>query len=203
MKLKSRQVEIPIKHPWESRPAHIINDAAVASVGVADGRLIPLVIINSAERPDLQELVRVHEYLPPGDVKIQWGQLKSVPGSIALFLRFTRPVEILLVLNFDIVKQGVIVDQILSSRALYLQPGSEGDRLMNTFDAKRILIDVPETGFSKTWEGLFFKHLVKDYRREGLPKYEAREAAERTMEEWRKFGRSRSWVSRKEGTGHL
>ena len=80
MKLKSRQVEIPIKHPWEAQPARIINDAAVATVGVGDGRLIPLVIIDSAERPDIEELVRVHKYLPPGDVKVQWGHLKSAPS---------------------------------------------------------------------------------------------------------------------------
>ena len=195
MKLKSKQVEIPIKHPWEAQPARIINDAAVATVGVGNGRLIPLVIIDSAGRPDIEELVRVHEHLPPGDVKVQWGDLKSAPGGIALLLRFTRPAEVLLVLNFDIVRQGGVVDQILSSRALYLQPGREGDRLSNTLDAKRIRIEVPETGFSKTWDGILFKHLVKDFRRRGLPKHQAKEATKGVIEEWRKIGRSRPWAS--------
>ncbi len=196
MKLKSKQVEILVKHPWEARPARIISDAAVATIGVGDGRLIPLVIIDSAERPDIEELVRVHEHLPPGDVKVQWGDLKSAPDSIALFLKFTRPAEAFLVLNFDIVKQGGVVDQILSSRALYLQPGREGDRLSNTLHAKRILIEVPETGFGKTWDGILFKHLVKDFRRKGLPKDQAKEATKGFIEEWRKIGRSRPWTSR-------
>lgn len=195
MKLKSKQVEIPIKHPWEAQPARIINDAAVATVGVGDGRLIPLLIIDSGERPDIEELVRVHEHLPPGDVKVQWGDLKSGPGAIALLLRFTRPAEVLLVLNFDIVRQGGVVDQILSSRALYLQPGREGDRLSNTLAAKRILIEVPETGFSKKWDGILFKHLVKDFRRKGLPKHQAKEATKGFIEEWRKLGRSRPCAS--------
>lgn len=194
MKLKSKQVEIPIKHAWEAQPARIINDAAVATVGVGDGRLIPLVIIDSAGRPDIEELVRVHEYLPPGDVKVQWGDLKGAPDGIALILRFTRPAEVLLVLEFDIVRQGVVVDQILSSRALYLQPGREGDRLSNTLDAKRILIEVPETGFSKTWDGIIFKYLAKDFRRRGLPKHQAKEATKGVIEEWRKIGRSRPWA---------
>lgn len=195
MKLKSKQVEIPLKHPWEAQPARIINDAAVATVGVGDGRLIPLVIIDSVERPDIEELVRVHECLPPGDVRVQWGELKSGPGGIALLLTFTRPVEALLVLNFDIVRQGGVVDQILSSRALYLQAGREGDRLSNTLDAKRILIEVPETGFSKTWDGILFKYLVKDFRRKGLPKQQAKDAAKGAIEEWRKFDRLRPWAS--------
>jgi hypothetical protein len=196
MKLKLKQTEVPTKHPWEERPGRIISDAAVATVGVGHGRLIPLVIIDSAERPDIEELIRVHEYLPPGDLKVQWGYLKNAHNSIALLLRFTRPVEALLVLNFDIVKQGGFVDQILSSRALYLQPGHEGDRLSNTFDAKRILIEVPETGFSKSWDGVFFKHLAKDFRRKGLPKRQAKEAAKGFIEEWRKIGQSRPWPSR-------
>jgi hypothetical protein len=191
MNLKSKKVEIPMKHDWEAQPARIVSDAVMATVGVGDGRLIPLVIIDSAERPDIEELVRVHEHLPPGDVKVQWGDLKSSPDSIALLLRFTRPVEALLVLDFDIVKQGGVVDQILSSRALYLQPGRKGDRLSNTFDAKRILIEVPETGFSKTWDGILFKHLVKDFQRKGLPKQQAKEATKAFIEEWRKLGRSR------------
>jgi len=196
MKLKSKKTEIPINHPWEARPAKIISDAAMATVSVGDGRLIPLVIIDSSERRDIEELVRVHEHLPPGDVKVQWGDLRNTSDSIALLLRFIRPVEALLVLNFDIVKQGVIVDQILLSKALYLQPGREGDRLRNTFDAKRILIEVPETGFSKTWNGMYFKYLVKDFRRKGLPKHQAKEATNEVIEEWRKIGRSRPWASR-------
>lgn len=191
MKLKSKEVEIPIKHGREAKPVRIINDAAVATVGVGESRLIPLVIIDSAERPDIEELVRVHEHLPPGDVSVQWGHLKKGSDRIALILRFTRPTELLLVLEFDIVRQGILVDQALSSRALYLQPGRDGDRLSNTLDAKKILIEVPNTGFQKTWDEILFKHMVKDFRRRGLSKHEAKEATKAVIDEWRKFGISR------------
>lgn len=193
MKLKSRKREIPTNHPWEACPAAIVSDAAMATVHVGEGRLIPLLIIDSSERPDIEELVRVHEFLPPGDVAVQWGHLENTPECAALFLRFIRPLEALLVLNFDIVKQGGIVDQILLSRALYLQPGRTGDRFRTTIDAKRILIEVPDTGFGKAWGELLLKHLVKDYRQKGLPKRQAKEAAMEFVEEWRKFGRSRLW----------
>ena len=195
MKLKSKQVEIPVKHKRETQPARIISDAAVASVGVGDGRLIPLVIIDSTGRPDVEELVRVHEHLPPGDVNVQWGYLKDSSDGIALILSFIRPAEVLIVLQFDIVKQAVIVDQILSSKALYLQPGRDGDRLSNNLDARKVLIEVPDTGFSKTWDKILVKYLVKDFRRRGLPKYQAKEATKAVIEEWRKFGRFRPFVS--------
>jgi hypothetical protein len=195
MKLKSKKVKISPNHPWEAKPARIINDAAIATAGVGEGRLIPLVIIDSVERPDIEELVRAHECLPPGDVRVQWGVLNSGPGDIALLLTFIRPVEALLLLNFDVVRQGGLVDQILSSRALYLQLGREGDRLSTTYDAKRILIEVPDTGFIKRWNEIFFKYLVKDFRQKGMPKKKAKEAAEDAIEEWRKLGRLRPRTS--------
>lgn len=194
MRPKLKQVEIPVKHRQEAKSVRIINDAAVATVGVGEGRLIPLVIIDSIERPDVEELVRVHEHLPPGDVNVQWGHLERGSDHIALILRFTRPMELLLVLEFDIVKQGILVDQALSSRALYLQPGRDGDRLSNTLDAKKILIEVPDTGFQKAWDEILVKHLIKDFRRRGLSKHQAREATKAVIAECRKFGRSRPLV---------
>ena len=85
------------------------------------------------------------------------------------------------------------MDQILLSRALYLQPGRESDRFANTIDAKKILIEVPGTGFKKTWDEMLFKHLVKDFRQKGLPKRQAKKATKGLIEEWRKFGRFRPW----------
>lgn len=197
MKLKPIKAKIPTKHPWEALPVQIISDPAIATVGVADGRFIPLLIIDSSDRPDIEELVRVHEHLPPGDVNVQWAQLLKFPDSIALLLRFIRPVETLLIINFDIAKQGCIVDQILSSRALYLQPGRKGDRPVNTLDSKKILIDIPDTGFSRTWDDIFSTHLLKWFRQKGLKKYEAKEAAEKAIKEWRRLGQLRPWASQK------
>lgn len=196
MKLKPRKAKIPTKHPREAFPAKIVSDAAIATVNVGEGRMIPLVIIDTSDRPDIEELVRIQEHLPSGDVSVQWGSLEDTPKLVALLIKFIRPVEAFLVLNFDIVKQGVIVDQILLSKALYLQPGQEGDRFANTMDAKKLLIEIPETGFSNTWDKMLFKHLVKDFREKGLPKYQAREAAKGVIEEWRKFGKLRPWVNR-------
>ena len=60
---------------------------------VADERVTPL-ILDVTERPDVEELVRVHRYLPPGDVRVQWGTLATRKESVSLILRFTRPSEV-------------------------------------------------------------------------------------------------------------
>lgn len=191
MKLKSKKINIPIKHSWEGYPTKIISDAAIASINIADGKLIPLVIIDCSNRPDIIELVRVHEYLSTGDVKTQWAKKKRNSKYISLLITFIRPKEAFLILSFNIVKQGIIVDQILSSKALYLQPGQEGDRAANTINAKRLLIEVTETGFSEYWDRLQSKHLVKSFRQKGLPKYKAKKATKTTIENRRQFQRVR------------
>lgn len=43
----------------------IVADAMIAGP-VAEGVGIPLVILDTSERPDLEELIRVHQHLPPG-----------------------------------------------------------------------------------------------------------------------------------------
>jgi len=66
-----------LKHEWEGVPARIVSDAAVMTAGVADGKLVPLVIIDASERPDLEELVRVQQHITTGDVGVQWGRRKG------------------------------------------------------------------------------------------------------------------------------
>ena len=51
----------------------VVGDAAIAASPFVEGRLVPLVIVDTSGRPDLEELVRVHKHLPPGDVETQWG----------------------------------------------------------------------------------------------------------------------------------
>lgn len=173
----------------EASPLNIIADAAIASQGVREGKLIPLLIIDRSPRSDLSEFVRLHQHLPPGDVECQWGQRQGTKGKIALFLKFIRPSEIFVVLEFDIERQGVLVDQILRAGALYLQPGQVGDRFVTTSDNSRILIHIPDTGFGVEWETIFMKHLVNAFKRRGLKGSKAKDAASMMLKEWRKLGK--------------
>lgn len=174
----------------EATPVNIVADAAIASQGVREGKLIPLLIIDRSQRPDLSEFVRLHQHLPPWDVECQWGQRQGTKGKIALFLKFIRPSEIFTVLEFDIERQGGLVDQILRAGALYIQPGQVGERFIKTPDNPKILIHIPDTGFSPEWELIFMKHLVDVFKRRGLKGSKAKEAASMMLKEWRKLGTS-------------
>jgi len=74
-------------------PVPIVGDAAIAGQ-VAEGVNIPLVILDTAERPEVAELIRVQEHLPPGDVVSTWGGQKGrVEKEVSLLLQFDRPIE--------------------------------------------------------------------------------------------------------------
>ncbi|MEC4685484.1 MAG: hypothetical protein VST71_07115 [Nitrospirota bacterium] len=168
----------------------IVADAAVSSQGIIEGKLIPLVILETSNRPDIDEMVRIHQHLPPGDVVSQWGQIEGEKDKIALFLNFQRPAELSIILQFDIVNQGGLVDQILAARTLYIQPGREGDRLATTVDKPKILIEVSDN-FKEEWDRIFLKHIAKDMREKGLGRHQAKQAAQQFIEEWRKLGKFR------------
>ena len=84
MKWKPRKARIPARTEREARPVRIVWDAAIATTIIGDGRLIPLLIIDASERPDVSELVRIHKHLPPGDVICQWGDQDAGDGKIDL-----------------------------------------------------------------------------------------------------------------------
>jgi hypothetical protein len=191
MKRKWRKRTFNCSNQKEATPVAIVADASISTRGTVEGRLIPLLILDTSARPDIVELVRISRIQPPGDVVCQWGQLMGSNDSVALFLSFKRPVELFMVLQFEIVRQGILVDQILNSHAVYIQPGKDGDRYITTIDNQRILIEVPDTHFQPEWDRLFLKHLALDMRKKGLQRQQAKQAARRLIEELRQLGKFR------------
>jgi len=149
----------------------------LATVKVGDGRLIPLVIIDTSDRPDIEELVRVHEHFSHGDVIMQWGRLTNDKRKVALFLTFKRLQEVFLAIENELPKQGILVDQILAAKALYVQPSREGDRLPTTPEIQRLLIEVTDAGFAAVWDAVFRSSSESEFKRRGVPRVAATEAA--------------------------
>ena len=187
----------PIKAKGEISLAPIVGDAAVAEGHIAEGRLIPLVIIDAEVRPDIAELIRAHQHTPPGDVTCRWGQLQGSKDRVALFLHFTKPIQLSAALEFEIVRQGILVEQMLVAKCLYLQPGKPGDRISTSWKVPRILIEVPDTGFREAWDYLFERNLVADFKRRGLSRQQAKQVTKEALSKLRQFGSVRA---HREGT---
>jgi hypothetical protein len=168
-----------------------VGDAAIAGP-IADGRLLPVLIVDTRQHQDLAELIRVHEHLPPGDVISQWASSLDNDDHILLILKFTHPMEVNALLRFSIEHQAILVESILSGGALYLQSGLPGDRLITNLDAARILVEVPDSGFRPHWERLLLKRLTAVMaRRMGTTRRRARGPAQAVVIELRKLVRLR------------
>lgn len=187
--MKRKWKEILLHHPREANPVRIVADAAISTGGLHGGRLLPVILLDTSERPDIAELIRLHESLGPGDVKVQWGGLKNHEGTVALFINFIRPVEAFMVLEFDIVRQGILVEQVLTAKGICIaRAENTEDRLMKNFDRPKVIVEIGDTGYRETWDDLFYKHVVQKFRKRGLSRSDSRRAARIAIEELRKFG---------------
>jgi hypothetical protein len=181
---------IELSHEREKDALRIVADGAIAHLGVGEGRLIPLVILDTSSRPDLEEYIRVHQYVGAGDVKCQWGQLIGHDNTVALALSFSRPAELVAILEFDLQRNhGVLVEQVLGSKALYIQAGREGDRLKHDVNLPKVILEAPDTGFGKKfWDKIYSQYTTAKMRERGLNRADAKRAAKESIKELRKLG---------------
>jgi len=142
----------------------MVSNASVASENAGDGRNIALVIVDTTNRPDIEALVNNHNYYGQGEVATQWARFGRNKNMIGLHLEFIKPSKCNVLLNFDITKSGALVDLIISSQALYIQPGKPGDRLSNTLGADKIMIEVPSSNFREEWEAIYLTQMTKYFK---------------------------------------
>jgi hypothetical protein len=144
----------------------IVADGSIAGP-VLEGVNVPALILDTRERPDVAEAIRVHATgsLPPGDVAFRWGGRPGRPDEIVLCLDFVRPIETRLVLMFSIEHQGILVESSLTARAMYLQAGQPGDRLKHDLSRPKMLVELPETGFRPIWDRLVVEQMTTIFAR--------------------------------------
>jgi hypothetical protein len=181
-----RRIKRRVSHPNLAKPLPIIHDAAIAAASIAEGRLVPVLIVDATVRPDVVTLVHAHdEPEQAGDAEFQWGRMQKSRRTVSLFVDFKRPVETFVILEFVIARQGILVDRILRSGSFYLQLGETGDNLVDNVEAPRILVSVPEIGFSERWEKLFHAELARELHSRGCRRRDAKRKAREVIKHTR------------------
>jgi len=158
-----RREKKPLKK-HEMKIVEIVSDASLAGQHTVDGRNIPLVILNTQDRPDIDNLVSNHIRYRQGEVETHWARFGRNKKMIGLHMHFFKPTECHILLEFDITTNGILVDLIIGSQALYIQPGKPGDRLANTMESGRIMIEVPSKDFRSEWMKLYKEQMTKYFR---------------------------------------
>ena len=189
---------IPVNHPEQAKPVPIVSDGLVGTAAVDDGRTVPVIVIDTSSRRDIDRLVLAHKKLGPGDVVSGWPITRSwlAERSIRLILRFVRPSSCTVILEFDVEQQGVLVDQVLYAKGLWLQPGRHGDRPGTLLDKPKLLVEVPPNQeFRRVWEPMFEKAMIRRFRKQGLSRPIAKRCGKKLINEWRELFHDRMPVS--------
>jgi hypothetical protein len=182
-KKRSKRIHFSLEHELEARPARIVSEPE--RVYMRDGKLIPLVVIDTHERPDIDSLFASYTPETIGDVAIQWGRRDGAPkGTVTLNIQFIAPVKQFLMLDFEIVRQGLVVDGILRTRELYLQ-GLRSGGADTQVQSPKVRVVVPDTGFGSIWEELLIRELAQRSKALGASEQHARFLAQESIRRWR------------------
>lgn len=179
--------KLVLNGPEEKVAVPIAGDAGIAIEGTGHGRLIPLLILDTTSRPDLTEAIRIQSSVPSGDVETFWGKHSKKPDHITLFLSFERPTNRNALIEFDLVKRGILIESILTTKAVYIQAGKPGDRISDDLNRPKVLIEIPDTGFRPYWDKIFSKSLMKYFHKAGYSRKEAKLAVKAHLKNIREY----------------
>ncbi|QTN41445.1 hypothetical protein [Marinobacter salsuginis] len=169
----------------DSHFAPIVGDGAIAHGSTADGRAIPVVVVDCANHKELLNLVHLHVSSPPGDADCTWGANKK---HAFLLFSFTKPSVVQFGLMFDLQSQANLADGIVQSQGVYIQPSEFGSRVSEGLDGPKILVEVSPKTKLPDWDERLIKAVSQKMRHKGMSKRQAKEAAKeylkRTREIW-------------------
>ena len=169
----------------------IVEEGLIANFNLADGRMIPAVVVKSNDGDKtVENLVKLHVGTPSGDVEVTWGNPLSIflrDKVWNLTLKFSNPTECEFNIQFDLTKEYRLIDAIFISRGLYISYGDKGDKVSQLKNGT-VLIEVPNTGIDTKWEEklneILYKKLKKKHR---LPKNELKKLVQSVNQEAREL----------------
>jgi hypothetical protein len=185
--MKRRKIDFDTVTHVETQPARIISDPGFAAVRDRDGAVVPMVQIDATDRHDILALFAAHGRGIVGEASCQWGRRDGAADrTVTLFLHFNAPARLLVFMDFDVVRQGFLVEEILRVSELYIQAIRTPSTTEVASDPPRIRVTVPDTGFRPVWNKLLHDEMTREMQTRGLSATEAKVSAAAIIESWRK-----------------
>lgn len=168
----------------DSHLVPIVGDGAVANSFTAEGRAIPVLVLDCKNHKELLNLIYLHEHSPPGDVLCTWGINKE---NAYLLLEFSRPSEVSVGIKFNLETQGGLADGIIQSQGVYLQPSESGEHMAEGLDKLKTLVEVSPKTQIDDWDERLLAVIQKKMRREGMSRKHAKEASKQSLDRIREI----------------
>jgi len=180
------RIDFDVATDAETQAARVISDVGMAALRESDGKVVPLIQIDATGRPDILALFAAHGPGVVGETSCQWGFRKGAPQrTVTLFVNFRAPARLLLFMDFDVVLQGFLVEEILRANELYVQAIRPVDADAVPTSTSRILVTVPDTGFQPIWSELLSEQMTRELQNRGLSTNQAKARAEEIVRGWR------------------
>lgn len=165
----------------------IVGDGAIGNPDWADGRLIPVLILDCSDHKALEDLIIAHKDTPPGDVTLMWGWKILRKKEVFLTFNFHQPIKTSATLAFNVTDQGNIVDWIINVRGVYLQPLSSGTKVSHGIDKPKILVEIPPIATLPNWKKIYRRSLEESYKKHGLSRSQLNAAIDEYLERIREI----------------
>lgn len=153
------------------------EEGLISDDGLGEGRMIPALVLEVGKNKDIVELIQLHKSIPNAEADITWVLDPFHRKNFILRLSFQKPIQIQFGIRFDIDKDAVLIDGIIQSKGLCLMTGKKGDKVSKKMKYGSLLIEVPDTGVKGRWDKMHLTSVVKRFRKKGLTKNEAKDAA--------------------------
>ncbi|PKP12605.1 MAG: hypothetical protein CVU08_09685 [Bacteroidetes bacterium HGW-Bacteroidetes-3] len=151
----------------------IIKSGKMSFPGIADGKLIPLIIIDDSKSQKLKQLIKIHQDAPPGDIETIWGIPISMfaPKTLRLKFNFSKHMDLSFCLIFEVKERYSLIDEIFQAQAIYLNTSNKKADSIESVQGG-ILVEIPATNAKPKWEKLLFKTVKDIYKKEKISKKE-------------------------------
>lgn len=154
----------------------IVGDGAIVQRGEAWGKFVPVLLLDSSQRPDVRELLRLHAE-GMGDVTYNWRLNAREPYTVFLSLAFDRPVKCFFTVEMPVAKYGGLIDIVVANEVISLQSAKAGDRLSEKTNEDRIIVQVGSESFRTMWYDYYEKSTIAFFLARGFSRAEARRSA--------------------------
>lgn len=175
-----------VKFNGEYPIVSIVSDAVIMQRNLADGKAIPLIIIDTTQHYEIEKSIELHSGIDSGEVQLTWGKTKD-SKYVFLQVEAIRPVEIKYMIAFEPYKHSGLIEILLNSHLLYIQAGKDGDRLSNNFDKPKLLVEIPTSSFETELKSILHQAKVAQFKELNVKKEDLEEVVKNFDTQWRKF----------------
>lgn len=162
---KYKKIKIDLEDN-ERIPVEIIDISTVSSKGIADGKMMPVIFIDTLKRADIKETIENHKYVKFGDVTTSWFRdSKRDYSNLYLLVELSGGGSCNFIIHFIIDKHGPGVDLIIKNGGCYIQSAEEGTKIKQNITAPRLLMEVIGHGFEEEWKRIYQIGITKMFNK--------------------------------------